>query len=52
MLQEKCEGISESIKSSYGFDIPWDMIKDLRKGGALYVNGKVFQKDGKFVGGF
>ncbi|MBU0677245.1 MAG: aminopeptidase [Verrucomicrobia bacterium] len=30
----------------------WDMIKDLRKGGALYVNGKVFQKDGKFVGGF
>ena len=30
----------------------WDMIKDLRKGGALYVHGKVFQKDGKFVGGF
>ena len=28
----------------------WDMIKDLRKGGALYVNGKVFQQDGKFVG--
>ncbi len=27
----------------------WDMIKDLRKGGALYVDGKVFQKDGKFV---
>ena len=27
----------------------WDMIKDLRKGGALYVDGKVFQKDGRFV---
>jgi len=27
----------------------WDMIKDLRKGGALYVDGQVFQKDGKFV---
>jgi aminopeptidase len=30
----------------------WDMIKDLRKGGALYVDGKVFQMDGKFKGGF
>ena len=30
----------------------WDMIKDLRKGGTLFVNGKPFQKDGKFVGGF
>ena len=27
----------------------WDMIKDLRSGGAFYVDGKVFQKDGKFV---
>ncbi|MGA1194054.1 MAG: aminopeptidase [Kiritimatiellia bacterium] len=27
----------------------WDMIKDLRKGGALYVDGKLFQKNGKFV---
>ena len=27
----------------------WDMIKDLRQGGALYVDGKLFQKDGKFV---
>ncbi len=26
----------------------WDMIKDLRRGGTLYVDGKVFQKDGKF----
>lgn len=28
----------------------WDMIKDLRKGGAIYINGKLFEKDGKFVG--
>jgi len=27
----------------------WDMIKDLRQGGALYVDGKLFQKDGRFV---
>ncbi len=27
----------------------WDMIKDLRQGGAIYVDGKLFQKDGKFV---
>ncbi len=27
----------------------WDMIKDLRRGGAMYVDGKVFQKNGKFV---
>jgi aminopeptidase len=27
----------------------WDMIKDLRRGGAIYVDGKLFQKDGKFV---
>jgi aminopeptidase len=28
----------------------WDMIKDLRHGGKIIVDGKVFQKDGKFVG--
>ncbi len=28
--------------------IHWDMIKDLRQGGALYVDGKVIQKNGKF----
>ncbi len=27
----------------------WDMIKDLRKGGALYVDGRLFQRDGKFI---
>jgi aminopeptidase len=27
----------------------WDLIRDLRKGGRLTVDGKVFQKDGRFV---
>ena len=27
----------------------WDMIKDLRKGGALYVDGKAIQKEGTFL---
>ena len=29
--------------------IHWDMIKDLRRGGAVYVDGKLFEKDGRFV---
>ena len=29
--------------------VHWDMIKDLRRGGALYVNGKLLQKDGRLV---
>jgi len=27
----------------------WDMIKDLRKDGALYIDGELFQKNGKFI---
>lgn len=27
----------------------WDMIKDLRKGGAVYIDGKCIQKNGKFT---
>lgn len=27
----------------------WDMIKDLRRGGSMYVDGKLFQKNGQFV---
>ena len=27
----------------------WDMIKDLRKDGALYVDGKLVQKNGRFL---
>jgi aminopeptidase len=30
--------------------VHWDMIKDLRRGGAIYVDGKLFQKDGRFTG--
>lgn len=30
--------------------IHWDLIKDLRHGGAIYVDGRAFEKDGKFVG--
>jgi len=29
--------------------IHWDMIKDLRKDGALYLDGKMVQKNGKFL---
>lgn len=29
----------------------WDMIKDLRRGGAIYLDGKLLQKDGVFVKG-
>ncbi|MBW2993578.1 aminopeptidase, partial [Candidatus Woesearchaeota archaeon] len=27
----------------------WDMIKDLRKDGAIYIDGKCIQKNGKFT---
>ncbi|MBW2966686.1 aminopeptidase [Candidatus Woesearchaeota archaeon] len=27
----------------------WDMIKDLRRGGKIFVDGKLIQKDGKFL---
>lgn len=29
--------------------VHWDMIKDLRRGGALYLDGKAIQKNGKFL---
>jgi aminopeptidase len=29
--------------------IHWDMIKDMRKGGEIIVDGKIIQKSGKFV---
>ena len=31
------------------FAVHRDMIKDLRHGGAIYVDGKAFEEDGKFV---
>ncbi len=35
-------------KSKNKSAIHWDMIKDLRKGGELYFDDKLIQKDGKF----
>lgn len=29
--------------------IHWDLLLDLRKGGELYIDGKLIQKDGKFL---
>lgn len=29
--------------------VHWDMIKDLRTGGAIYLDGRVIQKNGKFL---
>lgn len=29
--------------------VHWDMIKDLRQGGAIYLDGKAIQKNGKFL---
>ena len=46
--------LGESYEETRGRNksaLHWDMIKDLRKDGAIYVDGKLFQKNGKFVGG-
>ncbi|MFH1133374.1 MAG: aminopeptidase [Nanoarchaeota archaeon] len=42
MAYKEGGGVNESA-------IHWDMIKDLRKGGRLEVDGKTIQKDGKFL---
>lgn len=39
---KECKGKNKSA-------IHWDMIKDLRKGGELWVDKKLIQKNGKFV---
>jgi len=57
LFDEKISGtihiaLGKSIFGSGGKNnsaIHWDMIKDLRKGGAIYLDGKLFQKNGKFV---
>lgn len=44
--------VGESYEETGGINkssLHWDMIKDLRKGGAIYLDGEVFQKDGIFV---
>jgi aminopeptidase len=28
--------------------VHWDMIKDLRSGGEIYLDGKLLQRNGKF----
>ncbi len=38
---KECKGTNKSA-------LHWDMIKDLRKGGELYFDGKLVQKNGKF----
>ncbi len=39
----------KECKSKNTSAIHWDMIKDLRKNGAIYLDGKLFQKKGRFV---
>jgi aminopeptidase len=54
------EKIGGSIHTALGQSYPqtggkntsslhWDLIKDLRAGGEMYVDGKLFQKDGRFL---
>lgn len=42
MSYEEADGKNRSA-------VHWDMIKDLRKGGVLYVDGRAVQKNGKFL---
>ena len=39
---EECNGINKS-------GLHWDMIKDLRNGGKIYLDGKLVSKDGKWL---
>lgn len=44
--------VGRSYESAGGKNVSaihWDMIKDLRKGGAIYLDGKLIQKDGRFL---
>lgn len=38
----ECEGTNQSA-------IHWDMVKDLRQGGRLYLDGQLVQEDGRFL---
>jgi aminopeptidase len=57
LFDEKIGGtIHLAVGSSYGESgglnksvVHWDMICDLRQGGKVYVDGKLFLKDGEFV---
>lgn len=39
---EECKGTNESA-------VHWDMIKDLRNGGEIYLDGELVQKNGKWI---
>lgn len=44
--------VGESYEETGGVNksaIHWDMIKDLRRDGAIYLDGELFQKNGRFV---
>jgi aminopeptidase len=44
--------VGRSIPESGGVNqstLHWDMIKDMRKGGEIYGNGKLVYKNGKFL---
>ncbi len=44
--------VGRSYESAGGKNVStihWDMIKDLRKRGAIYLDGKMIQKNGKFL---
>lgn len=42
MAYKECGGTNESA-------LHWDMIKDLRSGGEIYLDGQLVQKDGKWT---
>ena len=42
------QGFKETLSKNKSA-IHWDMIKDLRRGGEIYFDGKLIQKDGKFI---
>jgi len=44
--------IGRAIPESGGVNksaIHWDILKDMKKGGEIYADGKLFHKDGKFL---
>ena len=39
---KECNGVNES-------SVHWDMIKDLKNNGKIFLDGKLIYKDGKFL---
>lgn len=44
---DECTG--KNKKNANHSALHWDIVKDMRKGGKLYVDGKLIQKNGKFL---